>query len=171
MGTKMAPSYATLFMGYLEDTLYKKISTDFGKDVGNYFQKNWLRYLDDCFIIWPKHFGDHNILFNTLNNLHPNIKFTTNTNNQETPFLDIMVSISNRQLHTDIYYKPTDTHQYLHFKSCHPRHTKTNIPYNLARRICTIVSCNTKREERLNDLKRMLLERAYPLTLIMPCSD
>lgn len=94
------------------------------------------------------------------------MNFTTNTNNQETPFLDIMVSIVDKEIRTDIYYKPTDTHQYLHFKSCHPRHTKVNIPYNLARRICTIVSCEKRRDERLEDLKNMLLKRAYPLNLI-----
>lgn len=166
MGTKMAPSYATLFMGYLEVSLYQKISNELGTDIGNYFQENWLRYLDDCFIIWPKSFGDHNILIKILNSLHPNMKFTTNTNNNETPFLDIMISIQDKQLHTDIYYKPTDTQQYLHFKSCHPRHTKINIPYNLARRICTIVSDKKRRDERLEELKTMLHKREYPLNLI-----
>ena len=45
-----------------------------------------------------------------------------------------------RKLHTDIFYKETDTHQYLSFNSCHPKHTKQNIPYFLARRIFSILS-------------------------------
>ena len=33
--------------------------------------------------------------------------------------------------------KPTDTHQYFDFKSCHPRHVKEAIPYGQAlRKIC-----------------------------------
>lgn len=166
MGTKMASSYATLFMGFLELSLYEDITKQFNANISSYFKKNWLRYLDDCFIIWPKHFGNPAILTTILNNLHPNITFTTNINNKQIPFLDIMVEITNKEIHTDIYYKPTDTHQYLHFKSCHPRHTKTNIPYNLARRICTIVSSKDKQKQRLNDLKNMLISRSYPLTLI-----
>ena len=34
---------------------------------------------------------------------------------------------------TDIYYKPTDTHEYLPYDSAHPDHTKNNILYNLAK--------------------------------------
>ena len=43
------------------------------------------------------------------------------------PFLDVLVYKEGRKLHTDIFYK-TDTHQYLNFNSCHPKHTKQNIP-------------------------------------------
>ena len=67
---------------------------------------------------------------------------------------------------TDIFYKKTDTHQYLHFGSCHPRHTKTNIPFNLARRICTIVSDKELRNKHLNELYTMLISRNYPPELI-----
>ena len=41
---------------------------------------------------------------------------------------------------TDIYYKPTDSKQYLFFNSCHPKHTKTSIPFSLADRIRSIVT-------------------------------
>ena len=40
------------------------------------------------------------------------------------PFLDVLVKKQDTKLMTDIYYKSTDTHQYLHFNSCHPNHTK-----------------------------------------------
>lgn len=65
-----------------------------------------------------------------------------------------------------MYYKPTDTHQYLHFSSCHPGHTKRAIPYNLARRVCTIVSDNEKRNERLHELKASLIKQCYPVGII-----
>ena len=35
---------------------------------------------------------------------------------------------------TDVYSKPTDTHQYLESSSCHPRHVKQAIPYGQALR-------------------------------------
>ena len=80
--------------------------------------------------------------------------------------MDINVLKKNNKLETDIYYKITDTHQYLHFDSCHPRHTKRNVPYNLARRICTIVSNEETREKRLRELESMLILRKYPKDLI-----
>ena len=43
------------------------------------------------------------------------------------PFLDVLVYMEGRKLHTVIFYKKTDTHQYLNFNSCHPKHTKQNI--------------------------------------------
>ena len=67
----------------------------------------------------------------------------------------------NARIITDIYYKVTDTHQYLHFGSCHPYHTKPSIPYNLARRICTILSEKDTRDIRLNKVKTYLLKRKY----------
>ena len=60
----------------------------------------------------------------------------------------------------------TDTHQYLHFGSCHQHHTKTSIPYNLVRRICTTVSEKDTRNIRLNELKTYLLKQKYPEQLI-----
>ena len=67
---------------------------------------------------------------------------------------------------TDIYFKDTDSKQYLDFKSCHPKHTKTNIPFCLARRICTIVSDRQILNFRLNELANVLLKRKYPVQII-----
>ena len=84
----------------------------------------------------------------------------------ELPFLDILLKISNNTIVTDIYYKKTDTHQYLNFESCHPAHTKRNIPYCMARRICAIVLDEQLRKLRLDELKIYLLQQKYPLQLI-----
>lgn len=67
---------------------------------------------------------------------------------------------------TDVYYKPTDTHQYLHFNSCHPRHTKRAIPYNLSKRICTIVNDESVKIQRLQELKKYLKKQSYPDKII-----
>ena len=70
------------------------------------------------------------------------------------------------KIETDIYYKPTDSKQYLLFNSCHPKHVAANIPYNLARRICTIVDNTETRNIRLEELKTFLENQNYPKTLI-----
>ena len=56
MGTIFAPTHATLSMGFHEIELYAIIRNKFTLPISNYFEKNWKRFLDDCFI--------YNIKFN-----------------------------------------------------------------------------------------------------------
>ena len=100
------------------------------------------------------------------NSINPNIQYTVSSSPTAVPFLDIFVKKDNTHIITDIFHKPTDTKQYLNFYSCHPRHTKLNIPFNLARRVCTIVSEPILRKQRLAELKISLLSRDYPEYLI-----
>ena len=53
MGTKVAPTYATLVLGYLEELMYEKNTLEKGQKFGHYIIENWKRFLDDCFSIWP----------------------------------------------------------------------------------------------------------------------
>ena len=76
MGTKVAPTYASLVMGYLEEHLYSRIK-DIFPTVADNIKNSWLRYLDDCWIIWNKNYGDHKLFYEILNNLHQSIKFTS----------------------------------------------------------------------------------------------
>ena len=140
MGTKMAPTYATLTLAYLEKNLYEKIGKKYGNDIKNEFTKSWKRYLDDCFIFWKYTWGDINELHYLQQNLHPKIKFSMEHSSKELPFLDILIKNVNGQIITDINHKPTDTRKYLHFRSYHPQNCIKSIPYTLARRIDTIKS-------------------------------
>ena len=53
-----------------------------------------------------------------LNCYHPTITFTADYPREEINFPDVSVRKTNNQLVTDLYIKPTDTHQYLHASSC-----------------------------------------------------
>ena len=95
------------------------------------------------------------------------MKFTVEKSCNELPFLDIMgTKNSDNTISTDIYYKPTNAHRYLDFRSCHRHHTKVNVPFNLAQRICKIVSSTESRQHRLNELKSFLTSCFYPERLI-----
>ena len=94
------------------------------------------------------------------------MQLTIEYSDERLPFLDILIIKENNCIKTDIYYKPSDTKQYLLFNSCHPKHTRLNIPYNLARRLCTIVSDKETLDERIKELKKILLERNYPKNVI-----
>ena len=58
MGTKMAPTYANLFLGYLENSLHKNAASVLSPQTSIYMRENWFRYLDDCFIIWNNELGN-----------------------------------------------------------------------------------------------------------------
>jgi hypothetical protein len=166
MGTQMAPTYATLTVGYVEQLLHDKLIIEKGNDYASYVEQYWKRYLDDCFIYWPEALGDIGHFLEMLNDMHPKLHFTMNIDKIKMPFLDILVIKQNDNLTTDIYHKDTDGYNYVPFNSCHPHHTKTNIPYNLARRICTIVSDKTTQDARLHDMSVTLLTKGYPKKII-----
>lgn len=166
MGTKVAPTYATLVIGYLEEELFQKLHNKYGADISCYYRDNWSRFLDDCFIIWTINSMSIATFWKELNSLHPKIQFTMETSENQLPFLDVLVKLCHGVLSTDIYFKPTDTHLYLNFKSCHPKHTKTNIPFCLASRVVTIVSDTNQQEMRLAELKQFLKKQNYPDKLI-----
>ena len=65
MGTKVAPVYATLTLGYLEQKLYQRVRSDFTENVYHNFRKYYLRYLDDVLII----FDDSKLPIETIGNL------------------------------------------------------------------------------------------------------
>ena len=82
MGTKMAPSYANLFMGKLEPTLIAQDPTHI---------KMWKRYIDDIFIIWTGTEDQLQTFLQNINKIHPTIKFTYESDSQELTFLDMTV--------------------------------------------------------------------------------
>ena len=111
-----------------------------------------------------------------LNSMHPSIQYTASTpvlqttdgvNYKCTNFLSIKVlKDSGGFIKFDVYYKDTNAHDYLAFDSHHPEHTKTNIPYTLAKRIIVITSEETWVERNLQDLRHFLLARNYPKNVI-----
>ena len=166
MGTKFAPVYATLTIGYLEEKLYTIIETNYDTEFQRYLKKYWKRFLDDCFVPWTKSEEELIKFHSVLNNLHNDIRFTLEYDQNEQPFLDVMVRNKGGKIETDIFYKETDSKQYLLFSSCHPRHTKINIPYNPARRLKTIISEENVLINRMTELKSFLLKQNYPESLI-----
>ena len=96
-----------------------------------------------------------------LNNAHRTIQFTCDWSYEEVNFLDVRVINDSGRLETDVYIKPTDSHQYLHHTSCHPNACKRAIPYAQALRLRRICSKNVFFEKRTQDLCSFLVERGY----------
>ena len=157
MGTKMAPSFANLFLGLFETNALNKAP----------FQPHtWLRYIDDIFMIWTHGLDNLKLFTDFLNNIHPTIKFTSSHSFDNVPFLDVNVSLSNGVIATDLYCKPTDKHQHLLFSSSHPIHTKKAIPFSLALRLRRICSTHEAFQTRTSELISYLLKRGYNLKFL-----
>lgn len=71
-----------------------------------------------------------------------------------------------RYLDGSFIIRKTGSKQYLLSKSCHTKHIKLNITFNLAKMFCSIVSSKTTRVIRPQDLKRTLIEMQYPPSLV-----
>ena len=102
----------------------------------------------------------------SLNQYRSTFKFTASWSTELVVFLDTRVYIRDGHLKMDLHVKPTDTHQYLHINSCHPRHCKTAIPYSVALRVRRICSDEDNLSKRMNDLKQHLRQRGYPEHLL-----
>ena len=152
MGTKMAPSYANIFMGRVEKQL---LESSIEKPL------SWYRFIDDVDMKWNK--GEQNLhdFIINANDQHPSIKFTHEISKSTINFLDTTSTLSEGSLSTDIYSKPTDTHQYLSPKSCHPLHCTKSIPYSQALRVRRICSSEQTSKKRLGQLKGHLSRRGY----------
>ena len=157
IGTKMAPNYAILFMAALEEKFL---------DSSPLKPKLWLRYIDDIFFLWEHGEEALKIFLQQLNEAHPTVKFTADYSYDSINFLDVKVSRNGKRLVTDLYVKPTDTHQYLDASSCHPVHCKTSIPYSQALRLNRICSEPSSFDLRCNELEAWLIERGYDERLV-----
>ena len=157
MGTRMAPSYANLFMGKFEREFLQTQTA---------LPLVWWRFIDDVFAIWTHGEQQLQTFLWELNHHHTSIKFTANWSTEEVSFLDTRVYLKNGKVETDLHTKPTDKHQYLHTKSCHPSHCKTAIPFSQALRLRRICSEQNNLIIRSKELKQYLVKRGYSEQLL-----
>ena len=153
MGTKMAPSYANLFMGILEQTLLSGAPS---------MPHTWLRYIDDIFIIWNNGREEWDRFYDYLNRSHPTIKFTSTVTTENISFLDVNIQLKNGIIKTDLYTKPSDSHNYLNWKSCHPIQCKKGLAFSLALRLRRICSDQEDFDRRCRELYTHLKDRGFP---------
>ena len=167
MGKNHAPQYANLVIAYLIITkLLPNIESKYGLVAKEHIKENLLFFLDDGFTLLNEDIISSDNLLIELNSINSHIKFTMDKDPCQIAFLDVLVIKHETQIETDIHFKETETFNYYPFNSSGPRHISRNIPMNLAKRICTIVSTEKQRNFRLEQLKVRLLEQKYPLKLI-----
>ena len=177
MGKEMASPYACLTVGYLEETILFPVL------LPQYFQTPILekiidlffRFVDDGITNLPNEVIANTFL-NILNSMDPSIQWTITISTPTTVrgleyeknvFLSVkLLASKDGEIQTDIYYKDTNSHDYLSYDSHHPKHTKDNIAYCLAKTIIIFTSDSVTMEENLADLENWLLQCGHPKTII-----
>ena len=163
MGTKFAVVSSNLVVAYEGVKMFALLPQLYQQDFVDLFIHNYFRFLGDVFHKWLDNF-DVEPSYSMINNLDPDSKFVFENPSKSLNFLDINIQIVENNLVFDIHYKPTNSFNYLIYKSCHPPHTKDNILLSLAKRIVSIITNN--RENRLKELKEHLLDRKNPQHVI-----
>ena len=89
MGTKMGPSYANLFVGYIEHQFFN--------------QYNYRRYIDECVDATSSTREKLNQFITAVNSFHPALKYTWDISDTSLAFLDIKVSVEGNGLYTSVH--------------------------------------------------------------------
>ena len=158
MGTKVAPSFANIFMGELERKLLASAP---------YKPHTYLRFIDDIYMIWLGTETELQTFFTYCNNFHKIVKFTMEYSRKQIAFLDTVTFHNNSEkLLFNLYCKPTDKHCYLKYNSYHPKNCKNSGPYSQFIRIRRICSLEAHFEEHAKNLILFYQKRDYPIELL-----
>ena len=177
MGTKMAPPYACLTIGFLEETILfpTLLPSKFSPSECEKIIAAFFRFMDDGTSLFPISCSKETLL-SLLNSMHPSIQYTVEEADsiieggvviQILVFLSILLHLDDKgNIWTNVHYKETNAFDYLSWDSHHPKHIMENIPYCLAKRIIVM---STKEEDmafNLNHLRKALSDRGYPSKVI-----
>lgn len=156
MGLPLSPILADIVMEYILDMALSKL---------NYHLTECIKYVDDLFLIIPKHLIHHTLAM--FNSIHPKIQFTHELENHgELPFLDVLVLHNHDgSIEFNWYSKPTSSDRLLSYLSNHPINQKLNVIDNLIRRVFGL-SSKRFHHQNSNVIKSLLISSNYPLKLI-----
>lgn len=154
MGNNAAPPFAIIFMDFIEKNIMQ-ISNNITL---------WLRYVDDCFIVYK---GDFSQLLALANSVHPDIQFTSELPNEnKLPFLDTLVTRSNNKFHFELYVKPTHSGACLPFSAYVPTSRKRALVQSELLRANRISTDRMRQTRSVDKIKEKFKENGYPAKFV-----
>jgi len=121
----------------------------------------YFRFVDDVWGLWTHGLDALEEFHQLSNTLHPRIKIELRHATEKIEFLDVITTIRNGHLVTDLFTKPTDKHLYLRRDSSHPESTKNAIPYGLGVRAKCICADDASYRQHRDSIKSHLKQRGY----------
>ena len=154
-GAPNSCSYADIAISSIDNAVFEQMNNNFKELL--YFG----RYRDDCIGLWCGNERELNGLFEFINTLSPDLKFTMEVGGNELCFLDLCISLKDNLLATTVYSKKTDAHLYLHADSCHNKGSINGIPKGVALRLRRICSSDFNYDEKSKEYTKFLTKRGY----------
>jgi hypothetical protein len=155
MGAPTSAILAETFIQFLEHNIIYKI-------LEKHHIIDYYRYVDDILIIYN---SEHTNIYNTLqefNTAHHNLKFTLETETQNTiNYLDITINKQQDKLTFGIYRKPTTTNSIIHNSSCHPNEHKRSAITYLNNRMNTYHLTPENKAQEYTIIKEILTNNGY----------
>jgi hypothetical protein len=159
MGSPLGPTLAGIFMSNLESKYLSNCPT-------NFKPKFYKRYVDDTFAAFNNEAEAHNFL-NFINNQHPNIKFTIETEeSSKLPFLDILITKEDNKIKTSVYRKKTFTGLGTNFYSFTYFKYKLNSLQTVMHRAYKVCSDWVTYTKEMDFLTTYFSNNSYPIKLI-----
>jgi hypothetical protein len=160
MGVPIAPHFANIFMVHLEKLIDEKCPND----IKPIFYK---RYVDDTFAIFENKTKVLPFL-NFINNLHPNIQFTfEEENDNKLAFLDLLIHHTNNAFYTSVFRKPTFTGLGMKYFSFCSKKFKINTIKTLLYRAYHLSSDMFNFHAEVSYLKTYFFNNGYPTSLVL----
>jgi len=155
-----APTFgiiAEFFLQLLEDTHLTHLSKK--HNIAAYF-----RYVDDILLIYDTHHTDINNIQNDFNKIHPNIKFTAETeSDNRINFLDITIHRTPTNWMISIHRKPTFTDTIIPYTSNHPAQHKYAAIRFLYNRLDTYHLKDDEYKEEEDTIHDILSNNGFPV--------
>lgn len=157
MGSPMAPNFANLYVGMLEEQKILNPTTN------NFFSNVLLykRFIDDIFVLFRGSENSLKSFLEYLNSCSDHLKFTMTYDKNQISFLDLLIVKQDDMLHTNLYRKSTDRNSLLHAKSCHPHPLKNSLPYSQFCRVKRICHKTNDFEQNMEAMKNKFKVRGY----------
>ena len=132
MGSPLGSTFANVFLCYHEKVWLENCPSEFKPII-------YRRYVDDIFLLFRS--KNHIKKFrNYLNHQHKNIKFTSETKNENLiSFLDIKITRDSNKFMTSVYHKPSFNRVFTNFESFIPKSYKYNLLFTLLH--CSLKLC------------------------------
>lgn len=159
-GTPMGSNLSPILVNYVLDDLIKVCVDTIDFPIP--FIK---RYVDDLILALPSDKLKYTL--DRFNSQDPHLQFTIEQETNATiPFLDMLIHRdTDNKLYTTWYTKPLASNRYTSYYSYHPIHTKLTLIHTLKHR-ATMLTHPTKRKQTLNELRQILIENSYPISII-----
>ena len=162
-GSPLGPTLASFCLCYHEKIWLQNCPPEFEPFI-------YRRYADDTFLLFR---SKHHIekFRNYINRQHKNIKFTSDTENENSiSFLDIKITRDNNKFMTSVYGKPTISGVFTNFGSFMPSSYKYNLLFTLLHRAFKLCSNFERIIRKLTSLRLFLKITVTPKVLLISVS-